>query len=297
MSESQNSIHVALTFNDKYWALAYTVMRSICLSTNRRRDIVFHLCHTELSRAHGDRIDTIATEFGATQHHYDPTSSATYLAAIRHLPLSDRFPAIVYARLLLDTLLPPGIERVIYLDCDTLVRRPIEQLYEIDMAGLPIAAVHDPYHDGIKLGRDMRTKASPFDSADPYFNSGVLLIDRAALAAANIPRRIEEMAAADLLKSLYFDQDILNYIFRGRWLELNWRYNLMRPVLAHEAISPAIIHYTGHNYPWNWIPSAAYVRAYRHIMTYEVYYQYLAERSPRWLGPWIRHLHRRSMRA
>ena len=33
-------IHIALTFDDSYWAPAYATMRSICLTTRRRGDIV-----------------------------------------------------------------------------------------------------------------------------------------------------------------------------------------------------------------------------------------------------------------
>src|SRR6185437_3789460 len=154
-------IHVALNFTDSYWALAYTVMRSICLSSQLRREIGFHLIHGALRPDHAATLETITAEFGARLTHYDPAENSDFRAVIDHLPATARFPAIVYGRLLLDRLLPTEVERVIYLDCDIMVRRPIEELFDIDLAGHPIGAVADPYHDGIKLVRDIRTKASP----------------------------------------------------------------------------------------------------------------------------------------
>ncbi len=120
----------------------------------------------------------IIEEFGATLMHYDPEAerrlSRPHRAGCRS---ATRFPPIVYARLALDKLLPPEVERFIYLDCDVMVCRPIELLYELDMGDKPIAAAFDPFHLGIKKGRDIRNKQTPFDTGDPYFNSGVLLID------------------------------------------------------------------------------------------------------------------------
>lgn len=270
---------MALTFNDRYWALAYTVMRSICLTTLRRRDVVFHLCHTGLRPDHAATLAAIAGEFGATLCHYDPEASPDFRDIVAALPATLRFPRIVYARLLLDRLLPGEVERVVYLDCDTMVRRPIEELFDLDLGGRPIAAVADPYHDGIKLGRDIRTKQSPFDAAAPYFNSGVLLIDRAGFAAADLPGRIAGFARAGTLAQLYFDQDILNLVFAGQWLELPWRFNLMLPRPAHESLGAAILHYTGHRRPWLPFSGVAFARTYRHVMTNEVYYRQLRERA------------------
>ncbi len=47
----QVQLHIALSFNDKFWAPAYAVMRSICLTSTRRKDIVFHLPLLETSHA------------------------------------------------------------------------------------------------------------------------------------------------------------------------------------------------------------------------------------------------------
>jgi hypothetical protein len=43
---------VALTFDDNFWAPAYAVARSICLTSKRREDVVIHFCHFGLSAEH-----------------------------------------------------------------------------------------------------------------------------------------------------------------------------------------------------------------------------------------------------
>ncbi len=59
---------------------------------------------------------------------------------------------------------------------------------------------------------------------------------------------------------------------------------------------PVIVHYTGHRHPWNMFSGTAFQRLYRHVMTNDIYYAYLAERLPRWLQPLVgrNRLHRRT---
>src|SRR5690606_10417736 len=87
------------------------------------------------------------------------------------------WPKVVYARLLIAQLLPQEVGRAIYLDCDMMVRWPVESLFEMDMDGKPLAAVQDPLATWVIGQRDIRDKTDIFDTALPYFNSGMLLID------------------------------------------------------------------------------------------------------------------------
>lgn len=47
---------------------------------------------------------------------------------------------IVFARYLIPSMLPNDVKRVIYLDQDVLVKKDLEELWEIDMEEYPIAA-------------------------------------------------------------------------------------------------------------------------------------------------------------
>ena len=58
-------LHIALTFDDYFWAPAYATMRSVCLTTRRRADLVFHLFHWHLADENRAILDAIGTEFGA----------------------------------------------------------------------------------------------------------------------------------------------------------------------------------------------------------------------------------------
>lgn len=288
-----SQIHVALTFDDNFWAPAYAVMRSICLSTRRRADLVFHLLHLPLTGEHRSDLERIAAEYGARLVFYPLADLPAFARFIANLPQGGRWPGIVYARMLLPDLLPADVRRVIYLDCDVLVRSPIEALYDIDLGGQPLGAVRDAIAPFIALRRDMVQNLGIFDGADPYFNSGVLVIDLDQWRRIDLGAEIDALAQRNILGRLYFDQDLLNLIFRGRWHQLPWRWNTIDADAAHEALDPAILHYTKPAKPWGLLAgirhSSAYARWYRHVMTNELFYRFARHRWKRW---WLKRLGR-----
>ncbi|MGV8854544.1 MAG: glycosyltransferase family 8 protein [Devosia sp.] len=283
---SGTPIHIALTFDDNFWAPAYALMRSICLSSHRHADMVFHLLHLPLTAEHLADLRRIESEFGATLIWYDLSQNVAFDAFVAGLPTSTQWPKVVYGRLMLGTLLPTTIERVIYLDCDMMVRDPIEQLFEIDLEGFPLGAVRDSVHPFIVGKRDMVQNRDLFNYADPYFNSGMLLIDLVAWRALDMGAQVKALADRGIMSRLYYDQDMLNRIFRNNWLALNWRWNTIDANAAHEGLNPAIFHYTRKSKPWGILSgilhSSAHARFYRHVMTNELFYRFARHRWLRW---------------
>jgi len=282
----RSAIHIALSFDDNFWAPAYALMRSICLSTRRRDDLVFHLLHMPLGQEHRTDLEAITREFGARLEFYPLEQSSLFEFFVAEMPASTQWPKVVYARMLVADLLPADIERVIYLDCDMMVRAPIEALYEADLAGQPLGAVRDSLAPFITVRRDMRQNRDIFDPADPYFNSGMLVIDLALWRQIDVKAEIARIAGKGWMSRLYYDQDMLNLVFRNRWTALDWRWNVIDAHPAHEALDPAIVHFTGKNKPWailaGILRSTAYARWYRHVMTNELFYRFAGHRWKRW---------------
>jgi lipopolysaccharide biosynthesis glycosyltransferase len=274
MTEAARRIDIALTFDDNFWAPAYTLMRSIGLFTKRKTDLRFHLFHRALPADHVADLKKIEAEFGATLVWYDLEQSPTFLDIAKRAPQSPRLTNVIYARLVIDRLLDPAIKRVLYLDCDMLVRAPIERLYEIDLEGYPIAAVRDTQGVIITAGVDMARNLEVFDAADPYFNSGMILIDIDKWRQAGIFDHVERLLADGTFAKLHYDQDLLNLIFRNNWLQLSWRWNVIDARFVHEGLDGHIMHYTGHRKPWDLVSIVAFRRIYRHTMTNELFYRY-----------------------
>ena len=277
-----NKIHIALAFDDNFWAPAYAVMRSICLFTKRRSDLVFHLIHQPITDEHRADLEKIPAEFGATLVWHDLTQSELFNSIVSRMPTSDRWTSVVYGRLLIDSLVGADVQRVIYLDCDMLVRAPVEELYSVDLGHHPIGAVRDTQGILIVGGRDVMQNRDLFDIADLYFNSGMMVIDIERWRSIDMPARLEDLIRSGVISRLYYDQDILNLIFKNNVKALPSRWNMIDARHSHEGLDPAILHFTGWSKPWHLYSVVAFRRIYRHVMTNDVFYRFMRHRWKRW---------------
>jgi len=113
---------------------------------------------------------------------------------------------ICYARLFLYKFLPE-VDKVLYLDADTLVRRSPAELFEMDMGGNPMClSMGTLYEYG--------------------YNSGVILMDLKAMREEDgFEERLLEFMDKNSRKYHLPDQTTINEYFRGRITELGKEWN------------------------------------------------------------------------
>jgi lipopolysaccharide biosynthesis glycosyltransferase len=127
-----------------------------------------------------------------------------------------------YARLLIPDLLPPGVQRAVYLDGDVLVTDDLSPLFEIALDGAPFGAVKDfhvPSTDSEKSS--IRELVEP----KPYCNTGMLVIDPAKWRADDFSERAAAFARSTAEPLPFADQDAINAVAVG-WRELDFRWNV-----------------------------------------------------------------------
>lgn len=195
-----------------------------------------------------------------------PRSALHPVAVPEHLfdeaPVVRYYSRAMYYRLLAAQLLPESLERVLYLDPDILVIGKVRPLYELDLRGkLMAAAVHRGITDISSKVNRLRLDTP---EADGYFNSGVLVMDLAAMRRRIEPDEIFRYAQEHADKLILPDQDILNGRYGGELLEVDeslWNYDArrfdcyrlmsqgkkdMNWVIGHTAI----LHFCGKSKPW-----------------------------------------------
>ena len=134
-------------------------------------------------------------------------------------------------------------DKALYLDCDLVVTKNLDNLFETDLQGYPLAAVRD-YGGRVYYGREM-------------FNAGVLLINNRLWKQENMSQRLIDLTNEWHDKVDQADQSILNMLFENRWIELEFDNN---HVVIHKQFTdyelpagqdyPGIIHYLSHRKPW-----------------------------------------------
>ena len=176
-------------------------------------------------------------------------------------PEFKRYPRQIYYRLAAPLLLPKEIDRVLYLDVDTIVINSLLPLYNASFEGnLFMACTHTK-----KMLTKMNRLRLGIDCDTPYINTGVMMMDLAALrkefSIEDVRRYAEEKKDVLLLP----DQDILTALYGNRVKLLDSMiYNLSDRTLNLYNADPTnekrdlawvrahsvVIHYFGRNNPW-----------------------------------------------
>lgn len=171
-----------------------------------------------------------------------------------------------YARLFLPQILY-DVEKVLYLDSDTLTVGNIRDLWETDIEDFYLAGVKDV------VCQTHRHEIGISDD-EIYINAGVILINLKRWREDDISRQIIYYIQQYSDENSFPDQDAINVVCRGEILVLSPRYNVMSPnfLMLYENIikfcnvvgyytreqiseakkNPVIIHFTGYpdSRPW-----------------------------------------------
>lgn len=133
-----------------------------------------------------------------------------------------RFSYSAFSRLFVDDLVGHDVERVIYLDCDTIVTAPLDDLWDFELNGAVIGAVDD-----CRNWRYLRNLGLP--SSATYINSGVLLIDVIKFREESWQKEFREgmVAYNGLLE--FPDNDLICMLMQDRLAVLPPKYNMISP--------------------------------------------------------------------
>lgn len=124
-----------------------------------------------------------------------------------------------YNRLFLTEFIPEEIDKVLYLDSDTIVERSLKSLWETELDGYYMAGVDDC------LSRYYRPLIGLSDKS-VYCNAGMLLINLKKWREDNICNRFVEMLRKRNGIVVFNDQSILNELFANHILILPQQYNV-----------------------------------------------------------------------
>jgi lipopolysaccharide biosynthesis glycosyltransferase len=183
---------------------------------------------------------------------------------VADLPAIEMFTSAMWFRVFLPELLP-DVDRVLYLDADTVAVGSLEPLWETDLTGYLLGAVTNVFEDPSST----RPQALGLAGRDVYFNSGVLLLNLAEMRRAGSSAAVLDYVRERGGELLWPDQDALNVVLGSRRLALHPRWNCMNSIVKFrwaadvfgaEAVEearrrPGIRHFEGPiwNKPWHYL--------------------------------------------
>jgi lipopolysaccharide biosynthesis glycosyltransferase len=231
---------IALCADAKYFPPAYALALSLVRQQTKPHDVY-------LLTEPGPHLDRVPGDVPFTVLTPDFADRIPIIPGLVH-----NFTSFGFLRLFLAELLE-GYRRILYLDCDVRVDGPLQPLFDIDLKGAAFAAVDDvlTFYPPL-LAKQIPHRAALGIANEPYFNSGVLLVDAERWKRARMGSvAIECLARLGTLVKMP-DQDALNVAFCKQWLPLSPRWNF--PFHAYESdiealIKPVVRHHLQQK-PW-----------------------------------------------
>ena len=195
---------------------SYSILHNMCPAVGRVRLFVFDCGLSEKSK---ERLTRQSARFSNAEIIFHDITGLLEKTASG---IDSPWHPTIYGRLLAGELLKlrDDIGRFIYLDCDTLMDKPVSGLFTMDLGGRTLAAVADADEDGRKTALQM-----PEESV--YINSGVLVIDLKAWVERKAEERIIEFMQTSETELLYPDQDAISYVMWDEIKVIPLEYNMM----------------------------------------------------------------------
>jgi lipopolysaccharide biosynthesis glycosyltransferase len=187
-----------------------------------------------------------------------------------------RFSRAVFRRLFLDDILPAHFERIVTVDSDMLiVRDGLKRLETLDLGNKPLAAAYDmiflmDFKDDALSRRFQRSRRALGLALDtPYFNAGLMAIDRAAWRAEKLTERVVKALRDEPKRYPFMEQDALNATLKGNFAALSPRFNFMGDFFLldlERLLEPMVLHFVNAPKPWelgSWKGEARFAETYR----------------------------------
>lgn len=248
-------MNVATALNKKYIRYVIVMLTSLCM--NNEKHIDAFILHSELTE---DDIIFMEKSLAGYDISIIPIKVDNGIFDER-FPKNSMWTVEMYYRLLLMELLTENVDRILYLDADTIVNKNIYEFYNVDFGDDEIIACIDSlgkpgWNDMSDMQRQM---FSPMiEQGYRYFCSGVMLMNIVAIREKyNFDSYMDAAMTWDYKMSAP-DQDILNFV---HWEKIGYvdpyEYNLFARIAHNEKMTyeqvkegTYIIHFAGEK-PWN----------------------------------------------
>lgn len=255
-------MNILYTANDKFVPQIGAAICSICENNKDIDDLNFYIFSSGIAEKNKDKLKVLGSEYSRKIIINEIGDIKKYLNF--EFDTLGWHPVIL-ARLIMDKILPKEVEKILYLDGDTIVRGSIKELWNTSLGESVIGACMEPTINHKRLEKLNMTGL-------PYINSGVLLVNLNKWRKEKTGEKILDFYKKHSGRLLAADQDSINgalkdkiYLLPFRYNYCNtynfYNYNSLRKIVAPTPYisqkdyninikNPVIIHYLGEERPW-----------------------------------------------
>ena len=201
----------------------------ISMMENNGSDICIHILNDNISQINLNRLKEIESKYpNLTIHFYDinryfSENDVNYIFK-ETLKDNDFFNLLgisTFSRLFLEDIIPDNIDKILYLDCDTVVLNDLNELFNIELDDNLVAGVID-----IMANINKHFYKGPKKNT-PFINAGVLLINLKQWREFGFAQQSINLINEYEDKNFLNDQNIINILCDENVIIIDPKFNVM----------------------------------------------------------------------
>jgi len=289
----EDSVGVVFAANEKFAPALGVCLASLLDHSNAARLYDIVVLESDMSNDSKSRLENLCASYNNVLLRFYNPKAMLHNRKLQKNP-TDHISMETYYRFLIADILP-SYEKVLYLDCDTVILEDAAKLYDIDLGEYLLAAALDVEMPALSSGIDPTLSlylknVLHLDDTDPYLQAGVLVLN---LSSMRVYHSVDDwLLLAGERKYRYNDQDLLNKECKGRFKILPLVYNtvidcdnrrvnnlLHGPYALYDEYlkareNPKIVHYAGFQKPWD-DPGSDFAYLFWHYAQHSEFYDRL----------------------
>lgn len=279
----------------------------VSILKNNPSNVVIYLLTEGLTEENELKLKNLTIQNGGEIHFIIVNSEVLKTCPMPNLPKLDHISIATYYRLLIPKLLPETIDKVIYLDCDIVIRQNLNELWNYSIDQFAVGAV---YHIAKWIVSSIIRLDYPISFG--YFNAGVLLINLKYWRENEISERLFEYLTKKRDVIVFHDQDALNGVLYDKCMKLPIKWNMLprffkkstldindvyngkiineyydyKSQMLVEIDNPAVVHYVSKPKPWDAMCDHPYKDEYFNYLKYTNWHSF---KSPTLFTTFFKH--------
>lgn len=287
----KRNIPVVFSSDNNYAPYLYVCLKSLLAHVKSCDKYKAYILYTELSECHQKNLLNLQTDNLKIEFINVETIISKYKD---NFLINNHFTIETYYRFFLPRIFPK-LDKVLYLDADTLILHDIAPLFSIDIGDNYLGVTHDC--EIVRMSNLDDTEYSDYFiktlcvKIENYFQAGVMLVNLEKMRQDNI---IEKLLSA-LIKigtPKFVDQDILNkvcqrkvkfisqiwnYTWHLRFIDDDYLDHIGSPLseeYKNAQLNPAIIHFTGNKMKPTDFPNTKEAKEFAEFVKNSPYFEF-----------------------
>ncbi len=220
-------LNILYFFNEKYVPYAGVSIVSLLENNKTVNKITIYMLGEGVSEESQQKLTEQIRKYGRNAVYID---AEAYIEKMKASGINEYRGA--YApnlKLVVSWFVPEDVERILYLDCDTIVMRNLEVLNAFDLHHKPIGMCKD------SMCKEHKMEIG-FSEKDAYYNSGVILYDMNTWRKQKCTEQMVEHLRNVRCHYMAPDQDMINIVMKDNIEDMGPAYNLqpMHSVYSYE---------------------------------------------------------------